>query len=195
LTVHDGIYVLRDRALDITRGNFSFLGGSLDNPGIHMLAQRKSNQKTVGVQVSGTLDDMEVKLFSDPPMAEGEILTALLSGRSYSGSKHQVSTTVKEATDGVGFKRGGDFLGNLIAGLEGQFPLDDIYVESGAGASDVSLIVGKELFEDLYISYGYDPFKAAGIFKARYDLWRRFSVETEVGAEQTGADLLWSIEK
>lgn len=195
LTVHDGIYVLRDRALDITRGNFSFLGGSLDNPGIHMLAQRKSNQKTVGVQVSGTLDDMEVKLFSDPPMAEGEILTALLSGRSYSGSKHQVSTTVKEATAGVGFKRGGDFLGNLIAGLEGQFPLDDIYVESGAGASDVSLIVGKELFEDLYISYGYDPFKAAGIFKARYDLWRRFSVETEVGAEQTGADLLWSIEK
>lgn len=195
LTVHDGIYVLRDRALEISRGHFSFLGGSLDNPGIDMLAQRKNNNKTVGLQVSGTIDDMEVKLFSDPPMAEGEILTALLSGRPYSGSKHQVSTTVKEATAGVGLKRGGDFLGDLISGLEGGLPLDDIYMESGAGTSDVSLIVGKELFRDLYISYGYDPFKAAGIFRARYDLWKRFSVETEVGADQTGADLLWSIEK
>ena len=195
LTVHDGIYVLRDRALDISRGQLSFHGGSLDNPGIDMLAQRKSNNKTVGVQVSGTIDDMEVKLFSDPPMAEGEILTALLSGRPYSGSKHQVSKTVKEASAGVGLGRGGDFLGDLIAGLEGGLPLDDIYMEGGAGASDVSLRVGKELFKDLYISYGYDPFKASGIFRARYDLWKRFSVETEIGGEQTGADLLWSIEK
>ncbi len=195
LTVRDGIYVLKDRALDVTRGHFSFLGGSLDNPGIDMLAQRKSNRKTVGLLVSGTIDDMEVKLFSDPPMAEGEILTALLSGRPYSGTNHQVSNTVKEASAGVGLERGGALLGDLLAGLEGQFPVDDIYMESGAGVSDVSVIVGKELFKDLYISYGYDPFKAAGIFKARYDLWKRFSVETEVGADQTGADLLWSIEK
>jgi autotransporter translocation and assembly factor TamB len=68
-------------------------------------------------------------------------------------------------------------------------------MESGEGASDVSVMIGKELFKDLYIIYGYDPFKASGIFKARYDLWKRFSVETEIGAEQTGADLLWSIEK
>ena len=195
LTVHDGIYVLRDRALDVTRGHFSFIGGTLDNPGIEVLAQRKSNQKTVGLLVSGTIDDMEVKLFSDPPMAEGEILTALLSGRPYSGTNHQVSKTVREATAGVGLERGGALFGDLLAGLEERLPVDDIYMESGAEASDVSVIVGKELFKDLYISYGYDPFKAAGIFKARYDLWRRFSVETEVGADQTGADLLWSIEK
>jgi len=195
LTVRDGIYVLKDRALDVTRGHFSFLGGPLENPGIDMLAQRKSNQKTVGLLVAGTIEDMEVKLFSDPPMAEGEILTALLSGRPYSGTNHQVSNTVKGVTAGAGLEQGGALLGDLLSGLEGQLPVDDIYMESGAGASDVSVIIGKELFKDLYISYGYDPFKAAGTFRARYDLWKRFSVETEVGADQTGADLLWSFEK
>ena len=68
-------------------------------------------------------------------------------------------------------------------------------MESGEKSSDVSVMIGKELSKDLYISYGYDPFTSAGIFKARYDLWKGFSVETEVGADKTGADLLWSIEK
>lgn len=195
LTVHDGIYVIRNRALDISRGKFFFLGGPLVNPGIDALAQRKSNSKTVGVLVSGTVDDMEVKLFSDPPMGESEILTALLSGRPYVETGHQVSKTVTETAAVVGLERGGAILGDILSGIEDQFLLDDIYMESGEGASDVSVMIGKELFKDLYISYGYDPFKASGIFKARYDLWKRFSVETEIGAEQTGADLLWSIEK
>jgi len=195
LIVHDGIYVVRNRALDISRGKFFFLGGPLVNPGIDALAQRKNNSKTVGVLVSGTVDDMEVKLFSDPPMAESEILTALLSGRPYAETSHQVSKTVQETVAGVGFERGGAILGDIFSGIEDQFLLDNIYMESGEDASDVSVMIGKELIKDLYISYGYDPFKASGIFKARYDLWKRFSVETEIGAEQTGADLLWSIEK
>jgi len=195
LIVHDGIYVVRNRALDISRGKFFFLGGPLVNPGIDALAQRKNNSKTVGVLVSGTVDDMEVKLFSDPPMAESEILTALLSGRPYAETSHQVSKTVQETVAGVGFERGGAILGDIFSGIEDQFLLDNIYMESGEDASDVSVMIGKELIKDLYISYGYDPFKASGIFKARYDLWKSFSVETEIGAEQTGADLLWSIEK
>jgi len=195
LTVHDGIYVLRNRALDMSRGKFFFLGGPLVNPGIDALAQRKSNSKTVGVLVSGTVDDMEVKLFSDPPMAESEILTALLSGRPYAETDHQVSKTVQDAAAVVGLERGGAILGDILSGIEDQFLLDNIYMESGEDASDVSVMIDKELIKDLYISYGYDPFKASGIFKARYDLWKRFSVETEIGAEQTGADLLWSIEK
>lgn len=195
LIVHDGIYVVRNRALDISRGKFFFLGGPLVNPGIDVLAQKKNNSRTVGVLVSGTVDDMEVKLFSDPPMGESEILTALLSGRPYAENDHQMSKTVEDAVAGVGLEKGGAILGDILSGFENQFLLDNIYMESGEEASDVSVMIGKELFKDMYISYGYDPFKASGVFKARYDLWKRFSVETEIGAEQTGADLLWSIEK
>ena len=195
LTLHDGIFVVRDRALDISRGRFFFLGGPLDNPGIDVLAQKKTKNKTVGVLASGTVNDMDLKLFSDPPMAEDAILTELLAGRSYSGTSHQVSNTVGAVATGLGLTRGGAFVEDILARLENQFALDDIYVESGEKTSDVSVMIGKELSKDLYISYGYDPFTSAGIFKARYDLWKGFSVETEVGADKTGADLLWSIEK
>ncbi|MDO9041781.1 MAG: translocation/assembly module TamB domain-containing protein [Desulfocapsaceae bacterium] len=195
LTMHDGIFIVRDRALDIFRGRFFFLGGPLDNPGIDVLAQKKTNNKTVGVLASGTVNDMELKLFSDPPMAEDAILTELLAGRSYSGTSHQVSNTVGAVATGLGLTQSGAFVEEILARLENQFALDDIYVESGEKSSDVSVMIGKELSKDLYISYGYDPFTSAGIFKARYDLWKGFSVETEVGADKTGADLLWSIEK
>ncbi len=195
LTLHDGIFVVRDRALDISRGRFFFLGGSLDNPGIDVLAQKKTKNKTVGVLASGTVNDMDLKLFSDPPMAEDAILTELLAGRSYSGTSHQVSNTVGAVATGLGLTRSGAFVEDILARLENQFALDDIYVESGEKSSDVSVMIGKELSKDLYISYGYDPFTSAGIFKARYDLWKGFSVETEVGADKTGADLLWSVEK
>jgi translocation and assembly module TamB len=200
LTVHEGIFVVRDRALEISRGRFSFLGGPLDNPGLDVQAQNKNKNKTVGVLASGTVNDMDLKLFSDPPMAESAILTELLAGRSYSGTQHQVSSAVGGVVSTVGLKRSGAFLENILVELEEQFSLGGIYMESGANfsndnSSDVSVMIGRELFEDLYISYGYDPFNAAGIFKARYDLGKGFAVETEVGAGQTGADLLWSIDK
>jgi len=195
LTMHDGIFVVRDRALDIYRGRFFFLGGPLDNPGIDVLAQKKNNDKTVGVLASGTVNDMELKLFSDPPMAEDAVLKELLAGRSYSGTSHQVSNTIGAVATGLGLAQSGTFVEDILSRLENQFALDDIYVESGEKSSNVSVMVGKELSEDLYISYGYDPFTSAGIFKARYDLWKGFSVETEVGADKTGADLLWSVEK
>ena len=195
LTVHEGIFVLKDRPLDISRGRFFFTGGPLENPGIDVLAQKKTKTKTVGVIVSGTVSDMELKLFSDPPMAESQILTELLTGRSVTGGSSQVGTVVGAVVTGIGFEEGGSFLGDITSNLQYQLGLDDIYVEGGESASEMSVMIGKEVFEDLYISYGYDPFSSASIFRARYDLWKGFSVETEVGAEKTGADLLWSIEK
>lgn len=195
LTLHEGIFVLKNRPLDISRGRFFFTGGPLENPGIDVLAEKKTKKKTVGVIVSGTVSDMELKLFSDPPMAESQILTELLAGRSVPGTSSQIGSIVGAVATGIGFEEGGSFIGDLTSRLQDQFGLDDIYVEGGESASDMSLMIGKEISEDLYISYGYDPFSAASIFRARYDLWKGFSVETEVGAEKTGADLLWSIEK
>jgi len=128
-------------------------------------------------------------------MAESDILTELLAGRSYSGTSHQVGSMVGAVATGIGLEQGGAFVENILSSLQDQFALNDIYVESGANSSDVSLMIGKELSKDLYISYGYDPFTSAGMFKARYDLWKGLSVETEVGADKSGADLLWSIEK
>jgi len=55
--------------------------------------------------------------------------------------------------------------------------------------------VGKEIYKDLYISYGKGLTDSAGTFKARYILKYGFSVETETTSEATGSDLFWSLER
>ncbi len=198
LLLQKGSYVIKDRVLDISRGRFFFLGGPLSNPGIDVLAQKKVKNKVVGVLVSGTVNDMDLKLFSDPPMPENQILTELLAGQSSAKKKSQNAAGEPSVENERPVQR---VVGNIFSQLEDQFALNTIYMESGsqfadpARASDISVMIGREVFTDLFISYGYDPFRAAGIFRARYDLWKGFSVETELGADQTGADLLWSIEK
>jgi translocation and assembly module TamB len=202
LLLQKGMYVIRERTLDISRGRFFFLGGSLSNPGIDVLAQKKVKNKVVGVLVSGTVNDMDLKLFSDPPLPESQILTELLAGQPLAKKK---SPDADGASSPEERRPVHKVVGNIFSQLEDQFALNNIYMEQGsqyagssrssAQTSDISVMIGRELFTDLFISYGYDPFRADGIFKARYDLWKGFSVETEVGAEQTGADLLWSIEK
>jgi len=202
LLLQKGVYSIKERALEISRGRFFLLGGPLVNPGIDVLAQKKVKNKVVGVLVSGTVNDMDLKLFSDPPLPESQILTELLAGQS-SGKKKNPDADGSSSPEEARPVR--KVAGNIFTELEEQFAFNNIYMEQGsryanstrgsAQTSDISVMIGRELFTDLFISYGYDPFRAAGIFKARYDLWKGFSVETEVGAEQTGADLLWSVEK
>ncbi len=202
LLLQKGVYVIKERTLDISRGRFFLLGGPLVNPGIDVLAQKKVKNKVVGVLVSGTVNDMDLKLFSDPPLPESQILTELLAGQSSVKKKTPDADGASLPEEARPVRKA---VGNIFTELEEQFAFNNIYMEQGsryanssrssAQTSDISVMIGRELFTDLFISYGYDPFRAAGIFKARYDLWKGFSVETEVGAEQTGADLLWSVEK
>lgn len=65
----------------------------------------------------------------------------------------------------------------------------------GEKSTDVSLVVGKEVYKDLYISYGKGLTDSEGTFKARYNLKYGFSVETETTSEASGADLFWSLER
>ncbi|MCI5224811.1 MAG: hypothetical protein D3924_19625, partial [Candidatus Electrothrix sp. AR4] len=57
------------------------------------------------------------------------------------------------------------------------------------------VMVGKEIYKDLYISYGKDLVGSGGTFKAHYDLKYGFSVETATSSKTNGADLLWSLER
>jgi autotransporter translocation and assembly factor TamB len=55
--------------------------------------------------------------------------------------------------------------------------------------------MSKEIYKDLYISYGKDLTGEGGSFRARYDLGHGFSIESETSSKTAGADLLWSLER
>lgn len=198
LDLIDGTFSVYGRTLSIERGRMLFTGGPIDNPGVDVRAQVKVGDDeargqgyTVGVDISGLVQNLEYHLFSDPFMEDTEILSLMIVGHSLAGSTKDEENLLEAAAVALGTKGSGRFvqnLGNLIF-------LDDLHLEGSSNKENVSLVVGKRLTKDLYIGYDFNMFSQIGQFRVRYDLTKGFSVETRSSAESTGADLLFSFER
>jgi len=189
LNLRDGTFVFKSTNLTINRGLVFYQGGPIDDPGIDVQANKEVDSKEVGVRMTGSVSKMEINLFSNPPMDESDILAYLLVGHDMSKSNEEEGSMIGAAAAGLGIGKGGAFLKDITeeTGL-------DVNLAGGEKSSDVSLVVGKEVYKDLYISYGKGLTDSEGAFKARYNLKYGFSVETETTSEASGADLFWSHE-
>ena len=123
-------------------------------------------------------------------MDESDILAYLLVGHDMSATNEKEGSILGAAASTLGIGEGG----GLLKEIEKETGLN-VSLASGQSASDISLVVGKEISKGLYISYGKGLNDPAGTFKARYDLKYGFSVETEATSESTGADLFWSLQR
>lgn len=198
LDLRDGKFSLYGQSFDIARGRVLFTGGPIDNPGIDVRAQKvvsaeqaKGKGYTVGVDISGLVQDLQFHLFSDPYMDDTEILSHLILGHSLAGSNQAEGNILQAAAASLGLK-GGSKLFSRIGDL---LLIDDMHLEGNAQDENVSFVVGKKITEDLYIGYDINMFSQLGQFRVRYDLTRGFWVETSSSSESTGADLMYSFER
>ncbi|MGX9728022.1 MAG: translocation/assembly module TamB domain-containing protein [Candidatus Electronema sp. VV] len=182
-------------ALQLDEGRIFYQGGPIDKPGLDIRASKTVNKVEAGIHLTGGVDDMSIKLFSDTPMQDSEILSWLLSGQN-SMSSSRGEAALSPAAAALSKVGGGALLKsvNPLAAIDME-DFVDVSIGGGKEASDVSLVMGKEIYKDLYISYGKDLTGEGGSFKARYDLLYGFSIETETTSKTTGADLIWSLEK
>ncbi len=191
LMVRDGEFTFYSVELQISRGRLLFAGGSIDNPGVDFRLQRKVEKVMVGVDVSGTANELEFELFSDPAMDESNIMAYLLVGRSMYVSSDNEQSLVSAAASALGIRGA-----NTITNMLGEYvPIDEIYLDGGTGTEDMSIIMGKNITEDLFIGYDHNFFDSSGQFKVRYNLGGNFSVETRSGVSSTSGDILYSIER
>jgi translocation and assembly module TamB len=197
LYLDDGLFSFYDRELEITRGRILFGGGPVDNPGLDVSA-RSTIEATefgkddiiVGVNIIGSVDDFEMELFSIPSMDDADIISYIVVGTSMSSSDGSESGAVGAALSAITKNRGNKILGDI----GGAFAVDDLKIK-GSGSDDASLVVGKQMLEDLYMSYDFNLYKNAGYFTIRYDFGRGFSVESKNSMESTGVNLLYSFER
>ncbi len=190
LNLHDGTFTFRGSTLEISRGLVFYQGGAIEDPGLDVRARKKVRDKVVGIQVTGSVSQMEMNLFSEPHMNDSDILAYLLVGHDMATSNDMESSLLAAAASALGGGTGGGALQEI-----GEGTGLNISLASGEETSDVSLVVGREIYNDLYISYGKGLTDSVGTFKARYNLKHGFSVETEVTDEETGTDLFWSLER
>nr|WP_240191949.1 translocation/assembly module TamB domain-containing protein [Desulforhopalus vacuolatus] len=186
------------RTLDITRGNITFSGGPIDNPGIDVRAQKTMTDEqtlgegyTVGIDVSGLVQSLQYHLFSSPSMTETEILSYLILGHSLAGAESGDESLLVTVADKLGLAGGSLLFGDLGS----IFSIDDVHLEGSASKENISLVVGKRLSRDVYVGYDVNMFSQVGEFWIRYNMKHGFSVETHSSSESTGADILFSFEK
>ncbi|WP_029918394.1 translocation/assembly module TamB domain-containing protein [Pelobacter seleniigenes] len=178
-------------SLDITRGDLYFAGGPLQRPILDILALRTVGEVKAGVKVSGTAQNPVVTLYSEPSMADTDILSYMVLGRPLDSSSGGDSNLLMSAA-GALLSQGESVV--LQEKLKGVLGLDVLTFSAGNGnLKDSVLTTGKYLSPDLYVSLGYSVFKNTNEFTLRYHLTPKWEVESNIG-EQSGVDLFYRIE-
>lgn len=188
----DGNFEAYGRELRIERGLLAFTG-PLDNPTVNVRAVRKLSDAgqdiTIGVQLSGPLQNMESRLFGEPAMSESNALAYLVLNRPLQRSDSLASSELSGAAVALGMVN----MLPVTEKLRNTLGLDEIEF-SGLTRESSTLTAGKRVGEDFFIRYTYGLFEQIGRFVIRYDIGRGFSLEAGSGQEQT-IDLLYSIDR
>jgi translocation and assembly module TamB len=202
IRVTSGTFKAYGQDLTIDRGQVTFAGGPLTDPGLDLRAYRKATDNAdirAGVQVTGTAKRPEVSLWSEPAMSQTDQLAYVLLGHPLDKAQPGESSMVANAATSLGL-RGGNLLAKRLAS---RFGLEEARFESQGSIQQASFVLGKYLSPRLYVSYGIGLFQAVNTFRVRYIIDRHWTLQAESGATSpgatsaggTGADLLYTVER
>ena len=187
LSIERGSYEVYGRKLDIHRGQLLFSGGPVDNPGLDFEASRKVEHVTAGIRAEGSLREPELTLYSDPTMADSDIISYIAFGKPQAEAG-QGGGSVTDA----GLVAGG----NMLAGILGtKVGLEEFGVESGETLEEAAMVLGTYLSPQLYVRYRTGLYDAINEFEVRYEFSRRWSVRTITSVETSSAEIQFSFDR
>lgn len=191
LIITEGRYRAYGQNLLIENGRLLFQGQP-DNPGLDIRAVRKipSENLVVGVQLSGTLQEPDARIFSDPSLEESEAMSYLVTGRSLNRGSQSDSAQVAQALALYGLQKGSgvtDKIGDTLG-------LDEISIGSDWETSDAALMLGKQISDRLYLTYAVGLFDAISTVMLRYTLTRQLHLEAQSSSKSQAIDLIWEKE-
>ncbi len=189
--IREGEFTAYGQTFDIDTGNLTYAGPPM-NPFVNARALRRldrtgNDEVTVGILITGDLQNLESTLFADPPMSEGNALSYLILGRPLRDSSAQEGDQLIGAAVALGLRQAAP----IIDELRSAFGLDEL-VAVGAAADDVTLIAGKRISSRLYMRYSYQAFLGVSALMLRYDLTDRLSLET-TASEHPGLDVMYRV--
>jgi translocation and assembly module TamB len=198
IQIAEGKYRAFGNELTIDPGRFVFGGGPIDNPGLDVRAYRgvgstnvmESGGEIVGINLRGTLRRPAFSVFSNPPMSETEIMSYLITGHSSNTSSGNEQSALAGAALLLGMQQGS----GVAEDIGKKFALDDAYLDAGTSTKDASFVAGKYLSPKLYVSYSTGLFERTNVFRARYSLTNKWTLQGESGDAQS-TDLLYKFER
>ena len=195
LSIADGKYRAYGQDLTIRTGRLLFAGGPVTEPGLDIEAVRRpAPDILVGARVRGSLLVPRFSVFSEPPMPHSQHLSWLVLGRPLErGTSDEERSAMNEAALMLGVT-GSDLFGQQIGDSIGVDELK-ISSESDSATTQASLLVGKYLTPELFVSYGIGIFEPVSTLRLRYTLSSRWKLIGEASALSSAADLFYVIER
>jgi translocation and assembly module TamB len=185
-----GHYLVQGSRLEITRGRLMFKGPP-DNPALDLLALRtirgsqrledRVDEVRAGVAVTGTVRSPLVRLYSQPPMSDSDILSYILFGKPLGRGEDRTDLALlgQAARSLLGEKTESKLLSRL--------ELDTLDIQTGSGDLSRSMVtVGKYLDPRLYLGLGGSLFSNTYQVILRYALTPRLELETKGGTQSGG---------
>jgi translocation and assembly module TamB len=189
LSVPNGAYQAYGQRLDISGGRVLFFGNPT-NPVLDLRASRKTDAAEVGLQLGGTLSRMQSELYSVPSLPENEILSLLVTGKSFNNINSQDSDALLSTIANFGIARSQ----GLTNAIGGKLGLDSVSVSNNGNLRNSSLGLGKYLTPKLLMRYEVGLFDRQTALSLSYLLTDRLRLEVKTGASQS-VDLSYTVEK
>jgi translocation and assembly module TamB len=191
LTVERGRFSTYGVSLDIERGDLYFAGVPLRYPTLDILAIRRAGEVRAGVRVTGTPQEPQISLYSEPTMPDADVLSYVVLGRPL--DSRGGDTDLLMVATGALLSQGESVI--LQERLKGRLGLDVLEFNAGNGdTNDAVITTGKYITPDLYVSLGYSLFNNSNEIRIRYRLSSRLELESNFGQE-SGVDLFYRLEK
>ncbi len=149
VSLTEGKFTFYNQELTIEEGQLLFLGNA-ENPGIQFKAIREIDGVTVGVRADGTVNQPKLTLFSEPYMAQDEILAMLVLGRKI----EDLSQSEGSALSQVALTLGLDEANKLARSIGQKLGLKDVTISSKAVENGTRLDIAAKLNDRLHVGYG-----------------------------------------
>jgi len=183
IRVETGRFAAYGQALDIERGQLRF-AGPIDNPGLDVLAVRKTGKVKAGVQVGGTVQRPLVKLYSDPAMPDSEKLSWLVLGHGTEQGGQQEFALLQLA---AGALLGKAESASTQAQLADAMLIDSFGVRAGEDEDLATTVVsvGKRISSRVTLSYEQSLDGLNQMVKVLYQLSPHVRLEAGAGMESS----------
>ena len=186
-----GNYQFQSRRFEIDRGNVEFQGLEEPDPVLDIRAETKIRDVTIIVRITGSARMIELSLESEPMMDQADIISYLVFGRPTNELRSEQATDAQAAALNFAGRAAAKELKSILGDT---LAVDEIRIDPGeedwrSGSLTLGKYVTRNIFMTYRMGFSASSFGSVGI---EYELNRNFSIEAEIGDEQTsGVDLIW----
>ncbi len=189
-----GTYRFRGRIFQIREGELIFAGQEDINPSINIEAFTSIGDVEIIIRLTGTFENLNLVLDSEPALAQSEIIAYLVFGRSPDDLSEKESFQAEEAALSFTGQIAADKLRDIVGETLG---IDYLNISAGSGGlRQGSLTMGKYVLPKVFVTFrqGFDETVTQKV-EVTYEINKNFDLETQIDNEQTSAlDLIWKYE-